>query len=118
MSQPDLLGLIQDKGEKPEGEGDHEPDSAGREKWNRSEKPDEGVLEFPGPGDGREEDGIAEEDRQAEESQPSEPEPVLAYRNPGQTGQMVPRGEKNLKKKEDEEKDRPSPKVPQKGFER
>jgi hypothetical protein len=117
VSQPDLLGVVQDEGEKPEGERDHEPDSAGREERNRLEKPDEAVLKTPGTGDGSEENGIAEEDCQAEERQSPEPETFFAYRKPGDSGQAWPGGEKNLKKKEDEEKDYPSQEVPEKGFE-
>jgi hypothetical protein len=110
VGQPDLLRLAQDEGEEPERERHHQADSTAGKKRKRLEKPDEGVLELPGPGDGSEEDGVAKENGQPKGREPSKPKTFPADGN--RIGYRRSRSESDLKKKEDEKEDQPAPEVP------
>jgi hypothetical protein len=60
MSQSNLVSLIQNEREKAQHKRNHETHPAPGDKRNGFKKPDQGVLEFTGPGHGREKDCIAE----------------------------------------------------------
>jgi len=56
MCQANLIGLIEDNGEEREGQRDHESNPSCREKRNRLEEPDEGILKFARAGNGGKKD--------------------------------------------------------------
>jgi hypothetical protein len=114
MGQVDLFNLIHNEREEAQGEGDHQSDSAFRNKWNRPEKPDDGILKVTGTGHGREKNCKTENQPESPAGECSQPQSLHTYRKPWDGRKPGALSEEGLEEKEHAQEDHPDLKIMEK----
>ncbi len=111
MGSFNLFGLVQDARKESQGQRNHQADSTRRQERGRLKNPDHDLTKITGPCDGGKKKGIAHHQAQAPRGPSSQKKTLSTDRKPVEKRKPDSGGQKNLKQKKHQKKERPESQI-------